>query len=315
MLGLASWRSKKSEKPSAQPPPLPKDAADADVVDVEAAGAVDVAELPRRLRSVFADPSYKPPTPPAVAMELMALTRKGEVDVKAAAKLFAKDPMLMAKVLKVARSPLYGAAHIPTINDAIIRLGTRRLNHVVLEAALDMRVFRSEVFGPWMERARRHSVAVGHIASHLAWVGCVDADQALIAGLMHDVGIAAALSAVADRRDRFKDIDDEAFAAALDDIHAEVGGMVADVWQLADDIQRVIKNHHNVMKKRDDSDSAMLAVIVLAEAFANDAGYSAGQADLRHASDIAWAKRTLDVDDGQMAQLAKDLAPVLYRLG
>ena len=297
------------------PPPVPQDASnddeDADVVDSADLGVVDLNALPNRLRAVFKDPRYQPPTPPAVAMELMALSRTSEVDLVKAEALFRRDPMLTARVLKVARSPLYGSASVPTIKDAIVRLGARRLNHVVLEAALELRVFRSAVWGHWMERVRRHSTAVGHIASQLAHLGDIDADQAFIAGLMHDIGTAAAIGAIGDRHSDFADIDPIAIAQAFDELHLEVGAIVAEVWQMSAEVKMVIAGHHHVQLKK----SPLLAVIVLAEAFANDAGFNiSAEIDPFCDDDLVWARQMLDLDDAKIARLGHQLAPIIATL-
>jgi putative nucleotidyltransferase with HDIG domain len=244
-------------------------------------------------------------------MELLVLARKSEVDVGAAAELFKRDPMLAARVLKVARSPLYGSAAVPTIRDAIVRLGTRRLSHVVLEAAMDMRVFRSTTWGAWMERVRRHSVAVGHIAGHIAHLGDVDADQALVAGLMHDVGTAAAIGAVGDKHHEFKDVDPTALGAAFDEIHTEIGTVVADAWHLSAEVKMVIANHHRTSGRR----QPMLAVVVLAEAFAIDAGLGAGtELDPFHEEDLRWAKELLNIDDDALVKHRQELEPLMAML-
>jgi putative nucleotidyltransferase with HDIG domain len=284
---------------------------DVEIVEASDLGVVDMGAVPQRLRTLFSDPKYQPPTPPTVAMELLVLARKSEVDVGAAAELFKRDPMLAARVLKVARSPLYGSASVPTIRDAIVRLGTRRLSHVVLEAAMDMRVFRSTTWGAWMERVRRHSVAVGHIAGHIAHLGDVDVDQALVAGLMHDVGTAAAIGAVGDKHHEFQDVDPAALCAAFDEIHTEIGAVVADAWHLSAEVKMVIANHHSTRGHR----QPMLAVVVLAEAFAIDAGVGSGtELDPFHDEDLRWAKETLNIDDDRLVKIRAELEPLMAML-
>lgn len=270
----------------------------------------DVAEdaalegLPQRIRALFYDPAYSPPSPPSVALELVALARHGELDIAEAVSLFQRDPLLMARVLRVARSPLYGAAKVPTIRDAVVRLGERKLVHVVLEAALEMKVFKSDVFGPWMERVRRHSVAVGHIAAHIAGVVGSDPDQALVAGLMHDIGTAAALGAIGN--DAFlKKIDPATIARALTRIHTDIGAVVADAWDLNTEVEAVVSGHHHVQKTHD----PVLATVVLAEAFAHDGGFVADGDDVVE-DDVTWARECLNVSDERMTRIGRELAPL-----
>ena len=279
----------------------------ADAVDAQDAGALDTDLLVKRLQVLFRDPKYQPPTPPSVALELLALSRSPDVDVDDAVALFNRDPLLAAKVLKAARSPLYGTANVPTLKDAVVRLGMRRLHHVVLEAALDMRVFRSATYGPWMERVRQHSIAVGHVAAHIAYLGSIDPDKAMVAGLVHDVGLAAAIGAVGEKSKDFADIDKDALAAALADVHGEVGLMVGDAWQLSAEVKAVVGHHHNVKRKGD----PLLAVIVIAEALCDGQGKGIRvenhDLDPFTHDDLQWAMRVLDVDEQQLQRIDREL--------
>lgn len=285
-----------------------------EAVDASDVGAVDTGLLAVRLQQLFRDPRYQPPTPPSVAMELVALSRRSEVEVDDAVQLFARDPMLAAKVLKVARSPLYGARNIPTLKDAVVRLGMRRLHHIVLEAALEMRVFRSAAYGPWMEKVRRHSIAVGHVAGHIAYLGSVDPDQALVAGLVHDVGLAAAIGAVGDRAKDFADVDKEGLAAALKDVHAELGAVVAEAWQLAPEVRLVVGGHHEIKRRAD----PLLATVVVAEALCGGRGMDVDvdghDLDPFADDDLAWAMRVLDVDQQQLQRIDRELADLFDML-
>lgn len=269
---------------------------------------VDLGGLPHRLRALFLDANYRPPSPPVVALELIALSRKGDLDINEATELFQRDPLLMARVLKCARAPLYGAAKVPTIRDAILRLGERRLKGIVMEAALDLRLFRSERYKSWMESVRRHSVAVGHIAAHIAAhiSGGVDVDtgQAYVAGLMHDIGFAAALGAVDQAKDLVV-VDPKALGRALERIHTDVGAVVVDAWELNVEVEAVVSGHHHVQKSHD----PVLATVVLAEAFAIDGGF-AGQADVGYDEDLAWARRDLGITDEGMTRIGRELAPL-----
>ncbi len=287
---------------------------DEGAVDVDEAGALDTGLLVTRLQILFRDPRYQPPTPPSVALELLALSRRSDVDIGDAVALFARDPMLTAKVLKVARSPLYGAAKVPTLKDAVVRLGMRRLHHVVLEAALDLRVFRSATYGPWMERVRHHSIAVGHVAAHVAYLGSVDPDQALVAGLVHDVGLAAAIGAVGERVNDFKDVDKDALAAGLRDIHGEVGLVVAEAWQLSAEVKAVVGHHHEIKRRGD----PLLAVIVVAEALCEGQGRGVAvdghDLDPFQHDDLKWAMRVLDVSEHQLQRIDRELQPLFDML-
>ena len=280
---------------------------------VEHAAADEALDgLPQRIRALFYDPGYRPPSPPSVALELVAVARSGDLEVDEAVSILQRDQLLLARVLRVARAPLYGAARIPTVRDAVVRLGERKLVHVVLEAALEMKLFHSDAFGPWMEKVRRHSVAVGHIAGHIAGHVGVDPDQALVAGLLHDIGTAAALGALGDDpvlKAVASSLDAATLGRALGRVHADVGAVVADAWEQNLEVEAIVSGHHHVQKSHD----RLLAVVVVAEAFAIAAGFDVS-ADVVDEADLAWAHADLRITDAQLTRMAAELGPLLAML-
>jgi HD-like signal output (HDOD) protein len=257
--------------PRSPPTPPPDAGGDDGVVDIADVDAVDISGLVARLRVLFTSKGYQPPLAPTAALRLLELTRRTEVDPAKAAAVFADDPLLAARVLQIARSPLYGAAQGPTLRDAVVRLGSRKLHDVTLEAAMEMRVFRSPQYQQWMDSIRTHSIAVGHAARVVAGQIGGDADQAFFAGLVHDVGAAAVLGAVGGRQADFHDITHAALGACMDELHTEVGAMVADAWRMPAEVRAVIVGHHHL----DDADPGRFPIVavVLAEALAIDAGF------------------------------------------
>lgn len=102
----------------------------------------------------------------------------------------------MGRVTTTAQSSLYagGGATVRSLQDAIRRLGIRGLRNIVLEAAMQLRVFRAPAYAECMETIRRHAPVVAHF-SHLVARGVrLDANEAFLAGLMHDVGLVGGCS-------------------------------------------------------------------------------------------------------------------------
>jgi HD-like signal output (HDOD) protein len=305
--------------PSPRPPPPPPDAGgDDDVVDIADVDAVDISGLVARLRILFTSKGYQPPLAPTAALRLLELTRRADVDPAKAAAVFADDPLLAARVLQIARSPLYGAAQVPTLRDAVVRLGSRKLHDVTLEAAMDMRVFRSPQYQQWMDSIRTHSIAVGHAARVVAGQIGGDADQAFFAGLVHDVGAAAVLGAVGGRQADFHDITHAALAACMDELHTEVGAMVADAWRMPAEVRAVIVGHHHL----DDADPGRFPIVavVLAEALAIDAGFGVisgpggPSMDPLSAEDLSQAKADAGLDSDGWQRLHDMVTPMFAML-
>jgi HD-like signal output (HDOD) protein len=213
-------------------------------------GARDTYEATQRLgdwiRERFAAPDYRPPVVPSVAIELQALSRDPEVDVKRVVALLEKDGLLAAQVLRLASSPVYATATPPrSLHEAVVRLGMRTLSDVVWEAVLRLRVFRVRKYAPFMESVRNHSCATAHVARALAAYTSLPAEYAFLCGLLHDIGTAAALIVVSEELPEAK-LYDEVLGGTLAVLHEELSRLVTSVWKLPQELQLASGYHHTI---------------------------------------------------------------------
>ena len=160
-------------------------------------GGLDRFDVVAHLQRTFSSPSYKPPMLPQVAVELLQLAQQPDVDFEDAVALLEKDPVLATRVLSIAQSATYASrSPISTLHQATVRLGLKTMRDVVLEAALNLKVFRVPGFEAAMERLARHSTATAHIMRAICRRTRVETEFAFLCGLIHDVGFAASLLAL-----------------------------------------------------------------------------------------------------------------------
>ena len=210
----------------------------------DAAAGLDRFDVVNRLQRTFTAPSYKPPMLPEVALEVMQLSQKPDVRFEQVVALLQKDAVLAARVLSIAQSAAYaGRSPVQTLQQASVRLGLKAMRDVVLEAALHLKVFRVPGYEAAMERLARHSAAVAHVMRAVCRRTSVEAEYAFLCGLLHDVGFAASLLALAEdptwRRAAFDDL-----KPVLDEVHEEASGLLARLWKLPENIQRMVATHH-----------------------------------------------------------------------
>ncbi|HUK65808.1 MAG TPA: HDOD domain-containing protein [Anaeromyxobacteraceae bacterium] len=237
----------------------------------EAAPAeLDPAELKQMLRTVFSSASYRPPLLPAVALELMELAQKPNVQFEQVVKVLERDPVLAAKVLSIAQSAFYAPrSPILSLRQATVRLGLATLRELVLEAALHLRVFRAPGYGAAMERLARHSTATAHVVRAVCARTLVDAEYAFLCGLLHDVGFAASLLVLSEDP-RFRGVPFDDLARGLDEVHAEASGLLARLWKLPGLVARTVATHHEVVV--DGVVEPVNAALIIAEQLAWEAG-------------------------------------------
>src|SRR5215475_8477778 len=77
------------------------------------------------------------PSLPAIAMQVLDLAQKADVDIAEIAKIISKDPALSSKILKTVNSSFYGRSqHVGTISHAMVILGLQSVKSLVLGFSL-----------------------------------------------------------------------------------------------------------------------------------------------------------------------------------
>ena len=192
---------------------------------------------------------------PIIADRVLKLVREEDVDFQELTRLISTDPVLTSLIIGLANSPLYGTINrrIDSLHRAILVLGRDHVVEAVMVHIL--RSVRESVQVSWPGGDIyfwQHSIAVG-IATrlltthlHLPYV-----QQALIAGLLHDVGKLLLLGykpqsyeKILDQVDKFRmplhKLEQEYFGFT----HTDVGQLACEKWNLPDDFALAIAAHH-----------------------------------------------------------------------
>ena len=248
-----------------------------------------VADLTERIGTLFASPSFQPPMLPSVAIELLDVARYPDIDLRRVARMIERDPLLAGKVMQMVQSPYYaGRVPISDLHQAIFRLGLDTIRDLVLEAALNIRLFTTPGYQPAMERIRRHSVATAHIARILAKETDQDPHRLYLLGLLHDVGLAAGLITVDELFDHDAKPPIHHIWPAIETTHESAGTLMARIWDLPGDFARLLGQHHHFQATG--TDELILATLHLAEAIANRLGRGVTAPgrpnELRYAADV-----------------------------
>src|SRR6186713_2485666 len=88
--------------------------------------SANTSTLRTQLFRTFEDPTYKPPPLPTVALELVSLASKHDVNVEDVVRLLERDQMLAGAVMRLVGSPIHaGRGPVRSLTDAVMRLGIR----------------------------------------------------------------------------------------------------------------------------------------------------------------------------------------------
>ncbi len=245
---------------------------------------IDDADLPleaeavmERLCETFLAPNYEPPLLPAAALELLALSQKPDVQMAHIRRVMERDPFIAALVLRTAQSAAYTGAQGPvrTLDEALMRLGIRTLSFLFMEASMRMKIFRAKGYEETMTALGRHSSATAQLARFVSRKTSVFDEYAFLCGLLHDVGVAAALIVLA-QVERGQEVPPIAEVwGVVNDMHDEVAAIVCRSWGLPPDVVLVTGSHRHVTVSGHVHPVA--AVVNLADWMASELGLGVGR--------------------------------------
>lgn len=127
------------------------------------------------------------PSAPKVVRKLMETFEQDEVDLMRAASLIEDDPVLTAKLLKMANSAFFGLHRsVTSARDAISVMGLIKVRALVIGAALGDG-FHS-VGGMNLNQFWRYSLNTANLSRYIALPIRIDESTAFTAGLIHSIG-------------------------------------------------------------------------------------------------------------------------------
>jgi HD-like signal output (HDOD) protein len=131
---------------------------------------------------------------PTVAMEVLELTERPQVDARALKECVERDPALTGKILRVVNSSLFGLrAEVADLNQAVAMLGIKPLKLLVLGFSLPDELFAGVASRQlrWYWTSTLTRAVSARLISQQLW--SQPGDEAFIAGLLQDIGILALL--------------------------------------------------------------------------------------------------------------------------
>jgi HD-like signal output (HDOD) protein/signal transduction histidine kinase len=191
------------------------------------------------------------PSMPQILLKLIELCQADEAGMAELAKLIANDAGMTAKVLSVANSAAYhrGGRKVGLVQ-ALGVLGADMIKTMVISES----VFQTFNGFPHsgstdLRRFWKHSLTTAVVAREVAkLMGYVQAEEAYLAGLMHDVGRLALLAAAPNEYAvNFLAQDNENLCAAeqltLQITHADAGAWLIERWNLDSFMADRLSNH------------------------------------------------------------------------
>jgi len=186
------------------------------------------------------------PSLPDLALRIRHAIDDDVSDARRIARMLDSDPAMAAKLLKVANSALYGGVgSIETTSRAVVRLGRETTRQLLLTFAL-REVFHNDDprIGKRMQAVWQHSVHIAAICFVLARrIPDMQPEEALLVGLVHDIGVIAFLNYIASYPELKED--DATLDEAIARMRGELGAMILRRWNFAPSVVSAARSAEN----------------------------------------------------------------------
>lgn len=204
------------------------------------------------------------PTIPDVSFKIRRAINDDRANNSKIARVVQIDPSITARLIQIANSPLYrGRRKIESCPEALTRIGLKASQDIITAFAMKA-VFnaKSPLIRKKMQDLWAHSSYVAAISAVFAHkTPGFDPDRAMLAGLIHDIGIVPILT-YADKRPEILE-NPRDLAETVKSLRAEIGIQIIRKWDFPADFEDVIKHAENWRRegneKPDYTDIVMIA--------------------------------------------------------
>jgi len=197
------------------------------------------------------DGHFEIPSMPDIAIRISKAVNNPDATSTDIARIIQMDPALAARIIHIVNSPLYASRHrIDNCPDAVTRLGRATTRNLVLSFILK-NLFRTKhaILRDRMSELWNHSRKVAAVCHVLARLGSkLDPDQAMLAGLIHDIGAVPILNAAKDYPNLIKN--PELLDKTVNRLQARTGALVLHKWNFIDELTDVALQAENWVRDK-----------------------------------------------------------------
>ena len=209
------------------------------------------------------------PTLPEIALSIRHVAEDPDATIDDIINCLTKDPAMCARLLRVANSPLVRSpVPITDLNTAISRLGIDYTATLVVSLSMQQ-LFQAtnDQNDQRMHDCWSQSVAIAAAAQVLArHFSSLPPDQALLAGLIHQIGKLPLLSYAENNGQLLQD--GVSLDYVMDKLHASLGSYLLKSWGLPAELVNVPREYLDLKRQPEEADLTDLVQVTVIESYA-----------------------------------------------
>lgn len=203
-----------------------------------------------------------------VALKLMDILSKEDFSIAQVAQMVMEDQALTSHVLRMANSAFFGGlSTVTTIRDAIVRLGVRQVTNIVTVVTQSQQYqAKDKTIAAYMQILWKHALGCALGSKWFAEkTGYKElAQEALLAGLLHDIGQLFLLKILGDVQasEPQRTLSKPVILEVLQQMHVEQGTMLMQHWNIPELYVEIVRQHHDEMY---DTNNTLLLIVRLVD--------------------------------------------------
>lgn len=230
-----------------------------------------VAKVSQEIVSAIKDDTLVLPTLPEVALRVRDVAEDPDSDLNKLGNIISSDPALTARIVKVANSPFFRAAQgITDLKMALMRLGMEYTSNIATGLAME------QMFQATTSIVDKRMRDVWHRSSEIAgicYVLCshrtqLKADQATLAGLVHQIGVLPILTFAEENPVLLKD--SFSLDAVIKKLHPPIGKAILKKWDFPEELQCVPSDYLKFDREIPEADYADLVTVAMIQSHMGD---------------------------------------------
>ena len=251
-----------------------------------------IKELYENLANIDDLPAF-----PAIAFEIIRLTRDPNTTSRNLEKVIKKDPSLVTQILKFANSSLYGLSReVTSLNHAINLLGFVQVENIVMISVILSSVKKLPLHKNFnRDKFLEHSFGCGVTAKIISNILSFNFSSAeFSSGVIHDIGKVLLDLYTPDCLDEILDnaykkglsfIDSETELYGIN--HCQLGSKLLNIWGLPEEVIDVVTNHHSPEKS---NNRLLVSVVHVADllTYSEGIGFGGNYAKFILEEDAGW---------------------------
>ena len=237
------------------------DATQLELIDIDLPKEIEDNGFFADFSRIYRENKLTLPSLPAVALKLKQ-AMEFEIDIREAAKIIQIDPPIATKLVQVANSPLYSpVSPVTNCQAALTRLGLNATRQLVMGIGLkQMFHCQNKQLLNTMQSLWKNSLYVSSLSFILAQEsGKVNPEDALLAGLISDIGIIPLLHFAEQHPEHYKNLSE--LEEAIPYLRAPVGKLVLHTLGFSEELTQI--PHYAEDWYHDSGDSMTLTDIVI----------------------------------------------------